>query len=131
MSAWVKPTSYAGLKWPTIYSYGHYRASMGLSRRRGGDRRPHRELDQRHSVRQSNTAVTLNAWNYVTISRTATTTSFYLNGSADGSGTSTAVTTAGQASGIGSYVTASPNQFLGLIDEVRVSMYQPIGRAGS
>ena len=68
--------------------------------------------------------MTLNAWNYVTITRTATTTSFYLNGNADGSSGVTTVTTAGQPSGIGS----DPNgafdlteQYLGLIDEVRLS----------
>jgi hypothetical protein len=124
MSAWVKPTSYTSVKWPIIYTYGTYRASLGLTVVEAGTDGRIENWTNDTVLRQSNDPVTLNAWNYVTITRTATTTSFYLNGSADGSGTSTTVTTAGQKSGIGS----DPNggfdlteQFLGLIDEVRVS----------
>jgi len=124
MSAWVKPTSYTSLQWPIIYSYGSYRASMGLTvREAGSDGRIENWINDA-TLRQSTNPVTLNAWNYVTITRTATTTSFYLNGNADGSSGVTTVTTAGQPSGIGS----DPNgafdlteQYLGLIDEVRLS----------
>ena len=66
--------------------------------------------------------MTLNAWNYVTISRTAAATSFYLNGVAVGSTPSTAVTTGGQASTIGNFATRVVDEaFKGLIDEVRLS----------
>jgi PKD repeat protein len=123
MSAWVKPTSYTSLKWPIIYSYGSYRASMGLTVQQGTDGLIENWINDA-TLRQSTNPVTLNAWNYVTITRTATTTSFYLNGNADGSSGVTTVTTAGQPSGIGS----DPNgafdlteQYLGLIDEVRLS----------
>ena len=124
MSAWVRPTSYTGLKWPIIYSYGTYRASLGLTVQEAGADGRIENWTNDSVLRQSNTAVTLNAWNYVTITRTATTTSFYLNGSADGSGTSTTVTTAGQPSGIGGDPLGAADlteHFLGLIDEVRVS----------
>ena len=124
MSAWVKPTSYTGTSWPVIYSYGSYRASMGLSQAEAGTDGRIENWTNDTTARYSTTAVTLNAWNYVTISRTATTTSFYLNGSANGSGTSTAVTTTGQVSGIGADANGAIDageQFLGLIDEVRIS----------
>ena len=124
MSAWVKPTSYTNVKWPIIYSYGSYRASMGLTvQEAGSDGRIENWINDA-TLRQSTNPVTFNAWNYVTITRTATTTSFYLNGNADGSSGVTGVLTAGQPSGIGS----DPNgaydlgeQYLGLIDEVRLS----------
>jgi hypothetical protein len=119
LSAWVKPTSYAGTKWPIIYSYGTYDASLGLTVREGTDGLIENWTNDA-TLRQSTTAVTLNAWNYVTISRTAATTTFYLNGVAVGSGTSTAITRSGDPSyiGGGGFV---DDQFLGLIDEVRVS----------
>jgi hypothetical protein len=78
--------------------------------------------------------VTLGAWNYVTISRTATTTSFYLNGNADGSSGVSGVTTAGQVSGIGADgkgTIDAGEQFLGLIDEVRLSASSTSGGARS
>jgi len=124
MSAWVKPTSYAGTSWPTIYSYGSYRASMGLSQATAGTDGRIENVINDATYRQSTNPVTLNAWNYVTITRTATTTSFYLNGNADGSSGVTTVTTAGQVSGIGADGNGAINaaeQFLGLIDEVRIS----------
>ena len=124
MSAWVKPTSYTGTSWPVIYSYGSYRASMGLSQATGTDGLIENITNDATYLR-STTAVTLPAsWNHVTVTRTATTTSFYLNGAADGSGTSTAVTTTGQVSGIGADANGAieaGEQFLGLIDEVHVS----------
>jgi PKD repeat protein len=131
MSAWVKPTSYAGTKWPTIYTYGDYRASMGLSQDTGTDGRIEHWLNYTY-VRLSTNSVTLNAWNYVTISRTAAATSFYLNGIADGSTTSGPVTTGGQASTIGNFATRVVDEaFKGLIDEVRLSASNTPGGARS
>jgi PKD repeat protein len=124
MSAWVKPTSYAGTKWPTIYTYGDYRASMGLTVQEAGSDGLIENWINDATLQQSTNPVTLNAWNYVTITRTATTTSFYLNGNADGSSGVTAVTTAGQVSGIGADGNGAidvAEQYLGLIDEVRLS----------
>jgi len=132
MSAWVKPTSYAGTKWPTIYTYGDYRASMGLTVQEAGTDGLIEHWINYVVLRQSNTPVTLNAWNYVTISRTAATTSFYLNGVAVGSTTSTTVTTGGQASTIGNFATRVVDEaFKGLIDEVRISASSAPGGARS
>ncbi len=118
MSAWINPASLPG-KWQTIYSYGTSRATMNLSKDTAGK---NENWTNDANKLNSNTAVTLNAWNYVTISRTPTTTSFYLNGSADGSGaTPAAVTTSGQISHIGSINGIADEQFVGLIDEMRVS----------
>jgi len=125
MSAWVKPTTYTGTSWPTIYSYGSYRASMGLSQVEAGTDGRIENWTNDTTGLHSTSAVTLNAWNYVTVTRTATTTSFYLNGSANGSfATPAAVTTANQVSGIGADAVGtidSAEQFKGLIDEMRVS----------
>jgi len=121
MSAWVKPTSYTSLKWPIIYSYGDYRASMGLTVQQGTDGLIENRINDT-KVRQSTNPVTLNAWNHVTITRTATTTSFYLNGIADGSSGASPVATANQASYIGGWNDGKIDfQYLGLIDEVRLS----------
>ncbi len=123
MSAWVKPTSYA-TQWPTIYAYGSYRASMGLSGQAelpvGRIENWTNDLNPLHS----NSALALNAWHYVTITRTAGTTSFYVNGSFDVSLANTNSTLTNQVSGIGADGNGAMDateQFLGLIDEVRVS----------
>ena len=120
LSAWVKPTDYTGLKWPLIYSYGNYRASLGLTVAEGTDGLIENWIND-GALEQSDTAVTFNDWNYVVVTRDGTDTRFYLNGVADGTGGVTTVTSTGQASHIGNDGTAANNQFLGLIDEVRVS----------
>jgi hypothetical protein len=102
MSAWVKPTSYTSLKWPIT------------------------------QVRQSTDPVTLNAWNHVTITRTATATSSCLNGIADGSSSASPVATANQASYIGGWNDGNIDyQYLGPIDEVRLSASSAPGGARS
>ena len=119
ISAWVKPTSYTGLKWPLVYSYGPFDATFGLTVKEGTPGLIENWTNDK-DLRQSNTPVTINSWNHIVISRTATTTVFYLNGNIDGSGSSTAISSGGQASFIGNDGWAE-DQFIGLIDEVRVS----------
>jgi hypothetical protein len=125
MSAWVKPTSYTGTSWPAIYSYGSWRASLGLSQAEAGTDGRIENWTNDTTALHSSSAVTLNAWNHVVVTRSAATTTFYWNGSANGSFTTpAAVTTTGQVSGIGSDGNGAydaTEHFIGLIDEVRVS----------
>jgi biopolymer transport protein ExbB len=120
ISAWVKPTSYTGTAWPIVYSYGSFGASLGLTVAEGTDGLIENWTND-SALLQSNTAVTLNEWNYIAISRNATTTTFYLNGAAVGSGASTTISTSGQTSHIGNNGGFASDQFLGLIDEVHVT----------
>ncbi len=128
--AWVKPTDYTGLKWPVIYSYGIFDASLGLTVDAGTDGLIESWINDSDPLLQSNTATTFNEWNHVAISRDATSTIFYLNGVEVGSyfGPSTAIATGGLESYIGGNGFAS-DQFLGLIDEVRVSAGDAVSNA--
>ena len=102
ISAWVKPTSYAGLKWPLVYSYGIYDASLGLTVKEGMDGLIENWIND-SALLKSNTVTMFNDWNHIAISRDATsdTTTFYLNGIADGSGANISISAGGQASFIG------------------------------
>lgn len=120
LSAWVRPTSHAGLQWPVIFSYGSYRASLGLTVQQGTDGLIENWINN-SILEQSDSAVTFNDWNYVAITSGGSIMRFYLNGAPVGTGAATAVTTSGQASHIGNIDTTAGYQYIGLIDEVRVS----------
>lgn len=120
LSAWVKPTSYAGLQWPVIYSYGSYRASLGLTVQQGTDGLIENWINN-SILEQSDSAVTFNDWSYVAITSDGSVMRFYLNGNPVGTGAATTVTTAGQASHIGNIDATAGYQLIGQIDEVRVS----------
>lgn len=66
LSAWVRPTSHAGLQWPVIFSYGSYRASLGLTVQQGTDGLIENWINN-SILEQSDSAVTFNDWNYVAI----------------------------------------------------------------
>ena len=126
MSAWVRPTLYDETvgDFPTAYGYG-LRATMGLTVKEAGD--PPFEGSIEH-WRNDNTnvhsdnSVTFNAWNHIAIVRDATNTTFYLNGIADGSVASVAITQSGEDSGIGNTPqSTNTDQMHGLLDEVRYS----------
>jgi len=121
ISAWVKPTSFDGkLRWPLIYSYGTYRASLGLAADSAADGKIENWTND-SSVRHSNTQVPLNIWSYVVITRNASTTTFYLNGSVDRIiGSSTTVTKGNQKSYIGGNG-AESDDLKGYLDEIRVA----------
>jgi hypothetical protein len=125
MSAWVNPSNYSNTKWPIIYSDGSYRASMGLSSvETGTDGRIENWINDNKAL-YSTSAAPLGSWTYVAVTRTDSTTTFYFNGSVNGSpATLLAVTNGNVGSGIGADGTGAidaTEQFLGLIDEVRVS----------
>ena len=126
MSAWVRPTLYDETvgSWPTAYGYG-LRATMGLTVKEAGD--PPFEGSIEHWRNDnidvhSNTVTTFNAWNHIAIVRDATNTTFYLNGAADGSVASVAITQSPKIIGIGNSVESlNTDQMHGLLDEVRYS----------
>ena len=127
LSAWVKPTSYGGgIKWPTAYGYGHA-TTLGLTVKEAKDPDPPFEGSIEHwrndaSHTQGDTAVDFNAWNHIAVVRDPTTTYFYWNGAADGTVGSVTIDPSALDSSIGSSSTYPiEDDFLGLIDEVRVS----------
>ncbi|MFB3104262.1 MAG: DUF2341 domain-containing protein, partial [Pseudomonadales bacterium] len=91
MSAWVKPTSYTGTKWPTVFEYG-IDATLGLATTEEATDGRLEHWSNDNDVEHSDSVATFNAWNHIAIVRDATTTTFYLNGVADGSGASTNIT---------------------------------------
>ncbi|UCD25159.1 MAG: hypothetical protein JSW51_04335, partial [Gemmatimonadota bacterium] len=123
MSGWARPTSYKGIKWPTIYDY--QLTAIGLTVKEGKDPPPegsieHWRNDDTHV--HGNTVANFDAWNYVVVVRTPTTTNMYLNGVADGSAASVAFIPLGGGASIGADVAyAKDSDFLGLLDEVRFS----------
>ena len=122
MSAWVKPTSYVGTKWPTVYQYGSPGlATLGVAAQETTDGIVEHWQNDSTAVHGTNPA-TFNDWNHIAIVRDATNTTLYLNGSPDGSGASVTIND-GEKSWIGGTENNSPgdDDFLGLIDEVRVS----------
>ena len=119
ISAWVKPATYVGTKWPLVYGYGVYNASLGLSQVNSPDGLVEHWLNDGNLL-QSSAATTIGAWSHIAVVRDADTTRLYLNGVEDGSRPSVAISNAGQASWIGSDGFAS-DDFLGVIDEARVS----------
>ena len=122
MSAWVKPTSYVGTKWPTVYQYGSPgHATLGVAAQETTDGIIEHWQNDSTAVHGTNPA-TFNDWNHIAIVRDATNTTFYLNGSPDGSAASVTIND-GEKSWIGGTENNSPgdDDFLGLIDEVRVS----------
>ncbi|HUU74194.1 MAG TPA: DUF2341 domain-containing protein, partial [Burkholderiales bacterium] len=124
ISAWVNPTDYTGLRWPIIYSYGFYDASLGVSTatQTGTDGLVENWINDSVSVRGT-TAATLNDWNHIAVSRDSATgiTTLYLNGMDVGTVANTVITDSGLTSHIGGHSSDIDYQFLGLIDEVRVS----------
>ena len=120
MSGWVKPTSYVGVKWPTVYGYS-VDATLGLAKQEAAEGRiEHWQNDS--TFLHSNNSATLNAWNHIAIVRDPVTTRLYLNGVLDGSGASVGINGPGRSSAIGSTARyPGDDDLLGVIDEVRLS----------
>jgi len=123
ISLWVKPSSnYQSRKYPVMYSYGDYRASVGVGGKSGGSDKGKIESWRNDSSRlQSNTKLTISGWNHVVVARTPSNTFFYLNGIADGSGSSVSINHDNKGSFIGGYPGYKDGDLRGVIDEVRVS----------
>ncbi|MGW8247771.1 MAG: DUF2341 domain-containing protein, partial [Acidiferrobacterales bacterium] len=122
ISAWVKPTSYVGMKWPAIFGHGKG-VYMGLSVKEGSPNGRVELWVNNVNVQHGTNPANFNSWNHVAIVRDPVTTRVYLNGVLDGSFASDTVNFSGQVSSIGSsdVDNVGENDFRGLIDEVRVS----------
>jgi hypothetical protein len=120
ISGWVKPTILTGdVKWPLIYSYGSYRVSLGLAAHSAADGLIENWTNDSNAL-HGNTQAPLNKWSYVAITRNASTTTLYLNGTVDGGGSSTTVTQSNQKSYIGGNGD-NKNDLRGYLDEIRVA----------
>lgn len=121
MSAWVKPTSPTADwdKWPTAYSYGKWRASMGLSEDQSTVGVIENWINDAIPLNGSSVAP-INDWTYLAVTSDADSTRVYFNGDWQASRVRTNVTNTNEKSYIG-----SPNDkngdFHGIIDEVRLS----------
>ncbi|MHC5112450.1 MAG: DUF2341 domain-containing protein, partial [Planctomycetota bacterium] len=113
-----------GLRWPIVYSYGFYDASIGVSTavQAGTDGLVETWINDSVSLRGT-TATTFNDWNHIAVSRDSATgiTTSYLNGVDVGTVANVTIADSGQTSHIGGHSSDIDYQFLGLIDEVRVS----------
>jgi MSHA biogenesis protein MshQ len=122
ISLWVKPFSnFQSRKYPVMYVYGDYRATAGLAVEEGPDNGRIENYRNDSSGIYSNTNLTTNAWNHVVVARTEANTFFYLNGVADGSGSSVTIKQDNSGSYIGGYPSYKDGDLEGVIDEVRVS----------
>jgi predicted acyltransferase (DUF342 family) len=122
ISLWVKPFSdFGDNEYPAMYVYGDYGASVGLSSRYGPDdgRIEHWRNDA--NALYNNTNLNINAWNHVVVTRDNSTTTFYLNGNANGSDDSVNINQDNSGSFIGGWTDYENGDLKGLIDEVRVS----------
>jgi MSHA biogenesis protein MshQ len=118
ISVWVKPfTDFADNAYPVIYTYGSYGASVGLSESNG--RIENWRNDS--SVLYNSTNLSTNDWHHVVVTRTSSTTRFYLNGVANGTGSSVNINNDSTGSYIGGWSTYDGSSLKGKIDEVRVS----------
>ncbi len=117
IEAWVRPTSFTGQTYPTIYSEGSWRASLGINRTTG-------KLES--WINNANplvgtVALQLNAWNHVALTYDGINRKFYVNGVFAGSGSAPAITPDDLGAAIGD-VASSPgsSRFAGQIDEVSI-----------
>jgi streptogramin lyase len=115
MMAWIKPASFSSQSWPTIYSDGRWRASLGLNT---GTGKLESWLNGKEQFIGAN-PVLLHQWSHVALVYDGSNRVFYINGVKDAVGPAPAVGAETTGAAIGD-VAGSPNssRFNGLIDEV-------------
>ena len=119
IEAWVKPEAFNNKLFPTIYSQGHWRASLGLKSTTG-------VLDSwvNAGIEVSATeGPPLGAWTHVAVVHDGTSRRFFVNGAAAGVVASPKATSDGSPIRIGAAGSSSPDgrsYFQGAIDEVRM-----------
>ena len=120
ISLWVKPFSdFADNSYPTMYTYGDYRASVGIA-----DGSEEGKIEIRRNDKDpiySNSIVTIGVWNHVVVTRDNNGTYIYLNGELDTITTNKTINSDIYASYIGGYAGYTEGDLIGIIDEVRVS----------
>jgi hypothetical protein len=119
IEAWVKPEAFNNKLFPTIYSQGHWRASLGLKSTTGA-------LDSwvNAGIEVSATGgPPLGAWAHVAVVHDGTSRRFFVNGAAAGVVASPKATSDGSPIRIGAAGSSSPDgrsYFQGAMDEVRL-----------
>ncbi len=115
IEAWVRPTSFTNSSFPTIYSQGRFRVSLGL---RNGTGQLESWINDSNRL-NTTTRIPLNAWTHVAMSYDGTKRTFHINGKDEGSGAAPAITDEDAISAIGDVAgNVTGRQFLGQIDEV-------------
>ncbi|MEY4489589.1 MAG: hypothetical protein RIQ79_2097 [Verrucomicrobiota bacterium] len=115
IEAWVKPTGYIGISWPTIYSEGRCGASLGLNTGTG-------KLES--WINNSNPligtiALQFDAWNHVALTYDGAGRTLYVNGVFAGSGPAPAILPDDTGAAIGEIAhDFNSSSFSGQIDEV-------------
>jgi hypothetical protein len=117
IEAWVKPRSFSGQSWPTIYSEGRWGASLGLN---NGTGRTESWINNANQF-IGNIATTLRQWNHVALVYDSSNRVLYVNGALSAVGSAPAIQGDGNGAAIGD-VALNPNssRFQGLIDEVSI-----------
>jgi hypothetical protein len=114
IEGWVNPTSFNNSTYPTIYSQGHWDASLGLNSGSGA-----LESWINNSYRMVGTAaVPLGQWSHVALVYDGTNRTFYLNGAVSGVSTAPAMSAETDTSSIGNVVPNNGASFNGGIDEL-------------
>jgi hypothetical protein len=119
IEAWVKPEAINHKSFPTIYSQGFWRATVGLNATTGGF---DSWLNNTGQV-SSSTAPPLNGWTHVALVHDGTQRRFIIDGVEAGTFASDAVTSDGNPVYIGAAGSSAPDSrsfFQGTMDEVRV-----------
>lgn len=121
VAGWVNPKTFVGLSYPSMYTYGTFRVSLGLTESDGTDGRIESYFNNASTL-IGNTVLPKNQWSHIALVYTPARSYLYLNGVEDNSAASVAITTDSQATGIGTYPDpslAGDAGFNGGIDDVR------------
>ncbi|MCF7730949.1 MAG: carboxypeptidase regulatory-like domain-containing protein, partial [Akkermansiaceae bacterium] len=119
IEAWVKPEAFNNKSFPTLYSQGFWRASLGLNASTG------RFDSWANNAGQLNSTVAppLNGWTHVAVTFDGTTRRFIVDGVEAGAFASSAVTSDNNPVYLGATGNSAPDSrsyFQGTMDEVRV-----------
>ncbi|MFN0129716.1 MAG: Ig-like domain-containing protein, partial [Verrucomicrobiales bacterium] len=119
IEAWVRPASVSNVQFPTLYSSGFWRASLGFRSTNG---RLDSWINDTAEV-NSTASPTLGDWTHVALVHDGANRQFFINGAPAGSFPSARPTADGQPTHLGAAGGASPEGssfFSGIMDDVRV-----------
>ncbi len=117
IEAWVQPASFTNLGFPTIYSEGHWRASLGFNN-------PDGRLDSwvnNAAELNSTAAVTRHRWTHVAVSFDGTQRTLWIDGQPVGTAATAVPGADGTGAAIGAVADLDTRSFFqGTMDEVRL-----------
>lgn len=94
IAAWVRPIVVTGTVYPVVYTYGNWMASLGLSDAETGTDGRVEHWRNVASFLATPSALPLNTWTHVVVTRTSTSTIIYVNGVNVRTGSSTTINAA-------------------------------------